>query len=59
MCFKKKVNYGKIFNKLVCDNISDKIKNNGEEAVIRILSLEEYKIELYKKLEGEKIYIYK
>lgn len=44
----------KVFNKLVRDNIPEIIKNNGEEAIIRILSLEEYKIELYKKLEEEK-----
>lgn len=43
-----------VFNKLVRDNIPDKIKNNGEEAVIRVLTLDEYKIELYKKLEEEK-----
>lgn len=43
-----------LFNKLVRDNIPKKIKNNGEEAVIRVLSIEEYKIELYKKLEEEK-----
>lgn len=43
-----------LFNKLVRDNIPDKIKNNGEEAVTRVLSIEEYKIELYKKLEEEK-----
>ena len=43
-----------LFNKLVRDNIPDKIKNNGEEAVTRVLSIKEYKIELYKKLEEEK-----
>ncbi len=43
----------KTFNKLVRDNIPDKIKNNGEKAIIRILSDEEYKLELYRKLIEE------
>lgn len=43
-----------VFNKLVRDNIPDIINNNGEEAITRILSKEEYIIELYKKLEEEK-----
>ena len=43
-----------LFNKLVRDNIPDKIKSNGEEAVIRVLDLDEYKVELYKKLDEEK-----
>ena len=43
----------KVFNKLVRDNIPDKIRNNGEEAIIRILDDKEYKEELYKKLIEE------
>ena len=43
----------KVFNKLVRDNIPDKIRNNGEEAFIRILNDVEYKKELYKKLLEE------
>lgn len=43
----------KTFNKLVRDNIPDKIRSNGEECVTRKLSDEEYKIELYKKLLEE------
>lgn len=43
-----------IFNKLVRDEIPNIIKNNGDEPVIRILSEEEYRMELYKKLEEEK-----
>lgn len=44
-----------IYNKLIRDNIDDIINNNGknEQAVTRILSDEEYKIELLKKLEEE------
>jgi len=44
-----------IYNKLVRDNIDDIINNNGknEEAVTRILTDEEYKIELIKKLNEE------
>ena len=42
-----------VFNKLVRDNIPDKIKDNGEEAIIRILDDKEYKEELYKKLIEE------
>ena len=44
-----------IYNKLIRDNIDDIINNNGknELAVTRILSEEEYKIELLKKLEEE------
>ncbi|MBQ6285519.1 MAG: nucleoside triphosphate pyrophosphohydrolase [Bacilli bacterium] len=43
----------KIFNKLVRDRIPEKIENNGEVAVTRILSNEEYREELYKKLIEE------
>lgn len=43
----------RIFNKLVRDNIPDIIASNGEESVTRILSDEEYKAELYKKLLEE------
>ena len=42
-----------IYNKLVRDNIPEKIENNGETPVIRILSNEEYKLELEKKLYEE------
>ena len=43
----------KIYNKLVRDNIPEIIENNGEVPIIRILSYEEYKIELEKKLYEE------
>lgn len=43
----------KVFNKLVRDNIPDIIKNNGEEAITRILNDCEYRKELFKKLEEE------
>ena len=43
----------KVFNKLVRDNIPDIIRNNGEEASIRILDDDEYKEELLKKLSEE------
>ena len=44
-----------IYNKLIRDNIDDIINNNGknEYAVTRILTDEEYKIELLKKLNEE------
>ena len=44
-----------IYNKLIRDNIDDIINNNGnnEEAVTRILTEEEYKVELLKKLQEE------
>lgn len=42
-----------VFNKLVRDNIPDKIENNGEIAVTRILGNEEYRKELYQKLLEE------
>lgn len=42
-----------LFNKLVRDNIPDIIRNNGEEAITRVLSDEEYKEELLKKLSEE------
>ena len=42
-----------IFNKLVRDNIPDKIEKNGEVAVTRILDNGEYREELYKKLLEE------
>lgn len=44
-----------IYNKLIRDNIDDIINSNGknELAITRILSEEEYKIELLKKLEEE------
>ncbi|MBQ6285031.1 MAG: nucleoside triphosphate pyrophosphohydrolase [Bacilli bacterium] len=41
------------FNKLVRDNIPNKIESNGEIAITRILTDEEYKIELEKKLNEE------
>ena len=43
----------KTFNKLVRDKIPSKIEKNGETAITRILSDEEYKKELYKKLLEE------
>ena len=43
----------KIFNKLVRDNIPDIIHKNGEKAITRILSDEEYKLELERKLYEE------
>lgn len=42
-----------IFNKLVRDNIPDKIEQNGEVAVTKILDNQEYREELYKKLLEE------
>ena len=42
-----------VFNKLVRDRIPEKIESNGEKAYTRILSEEEYKIELEKKLNEE------
>ena len=42
-----------IFNKLVRDNIPNKIANNGEKAITRTLNDEEYRNELYKKLIEE------
>lgn len=41
------------YGKLVRDNIPDIIKQNGEEPITRILSLDEYKKELEKKLLEE------
>lgn len=43
----------RIYNKLVRDNIPSIIKDKGEEPITRILSDEEYKIELEKKLYEE------
>ncbi len=43
----------KTYNKLVRDNISNIIKNNGEKPITRILTNEEYKQELEKKLYEE------
>ena len=42
-----------IYNKLVRDKIPNKIKSNGETPIIRILTEEEYKKELEKKLYEE------
>ena len=42
-----------VFNKLVRDNIPNKIESNGEVAITRILSDVEYRTELYKKLFEE------
>ena len=41
------------FNKLVRDNIPNKIESNGEVAITRTLSDDEYRTELYKKLLEE------
>ena len=43
----------RVFNKLVRDKIPEKIKNNGEVPYSRVLSDEEFKIELEKKLLEE------
>ena len=43
----------KTYNKLVRDNIPNIIKSNGETPIIRILTNEEYKQELEKKLYEE------
>jgi len=42
-----------VFNKLVRDNIPNKIESNGEVPITRILSDDEYRTELYKKLLEE------
>ena len=43
----------RVFNKLVRDNIPNIIESNNECAVTRILNDEEYRSELYKKLQEE------
>ena len=43
----------KVYNKLVRDKIPEIISNNGGEAFIRILSDDEYKVELERKLLEE------
>lgn len=43
----------RVFNKLVRDKIPEKIKNNGEVPYTRVLSDEEFRIELEKKLFEE------
>lgn len=43
----------KIYNKLVRDNIPNIIENDNEIPVCRILSDDEYRVELYKKLKEE------
>lgn len=43
----------KVYNKLVRDNIPNIIRNNGNEPITKILSDEEYKVELEKKLYEE------
>lgn len=43
----------KIYNKLVRDNIPDIIEKDNEIPVTRILSIDEYRVELYKKLKEE------
>ena len=44
---------GKVYNKLVRDKIPDVIKANGENPITRVLSFEEYKAELERKLGEE------
>ena len=43
----------RVFNKLVRDNIPSIIENNGEKAIYRVLSDDEYIVELLKKLKEE------
>lgn len=43
----------KIYNKLVRDNIPDIINNDNELAITRVLTDDEYRKELYKKLLEE------
>ena len=43
----------RIYNKLVRDKIPEIIRNNGEESVTSVLSDNQYKEELYKKLLEE------
>jgi predicted house-cleaning noncanonical NTP pyrophosphatase (MazG superfamily) len=43
----------RILNKLGRDNIQENLAPKGEKAVIRTLSDDEYRIELYKKLQEE------
>lgn len=43
----------RVYNKLVRDNIINIIESNGETPIIRILSDEEYKTELERKLNEE------
>lgn len=43
----------KVYNKLVRDNIPNIIESNGETPITRILSDEEYKVELERKLNEE------
>ena len=42
-----------IYNKLVRDKIPEIIKSNGEKPITRVLTDEEYKVELEKKLNEE------
>ena len=42
-----------MYQKLVRDKIPEIIRNNGENPIVRVLSEEEYKIELEKKLLEE------
>ena len=43
----------RVYNKLVRDNIPDIIKSKGEIPVTRVLSCDEYKTELERKLKEE------
>ncbi len=50
---KKELLMERVYNKLVRDNIPSIIESNGETSITRILSDEEYKVELERKLNEE------
>lgn len=43
-----------VYKKLVRDRIPEIIKNNGQTAVTKILSIDEYKLELQRKSKEER-----